>query len=181
VRSSPIWTTTCGSSSTSELSMHIRRSRGGGGSSTTTSADSPSPGTTGGCSATSPQVPPCPSSPGQRSSATRWSQGRHHPMTPTLSTYWTDRRRKQPPSPLNAHVLGLLKTQKCRCVICGDLLLYADQQPQSPHDWNNGYAPPGWRSANSTSPPGLADRTINASSILRHRQLCSSTIGHPRQ
>jgi RNA-directed DNA polymerase len=61
--------------------------------------------------------------------------GTASPDDPNLVRYWTDRRRKQPPPPLNALVLGLLKTQKCRCVLCGDLLLHADKQPQSPHDW----------------------------------------------
>ncbi len=61
--------------------------------------------------------------------------GTASPDDPNLVQYWTNRRRKQPPPPLGALVLGLLKTQKCRCVLCGDMLLHADEQPQSPHEW----------------------------------------------
>ncbi|MGH4011389.1 MAG: group II intron reverse transcriptase/maturase [Pseudonocardiaceae bacterium] len=61
--------------------------------------------------------------------------GTASPDDPNLVQYWTNRRRKQPPPPLGALVLGLLKTQKCRCVLCGDMLLHTDEQPQSPHEW----------------------------------------------
>jgi RNA-directed DNA polymerase len=61
--------------------------------------------------------------------------GTTSPDDPNLVHYWTNRHRKQPPPPLGALVLGLLKTQKCRCAFCGDMLLHTDEQPQSPHEW----------------------------------------------
>jgi RNA-directed DNA polymerase len=61
--------------------------------------------------------------------------GTASPDDPNLVHYWTNRRRKQPPPPLGALVLGLLKIQKCRCVLCGDMLLHADRQPQSTDEW----------------------------------------------
>ena len=54
---------------------------------------------------------------------------------PALADYWSQRRRKQPPPPLSARVLRLLRVQQGRCAACGDLLLHADQHPQSPHEW----------------------------------------------
>jgi len=61
--------------------------------------------------------------------------GTASPDDPNLIHYWINRRRKQPPPPLGALVLGLLKIQKCRCVLCGEMLLHADRQPQSAHEW----------------------------------------------
>jgi RNA-directed DNA polymerase len=61
--------------------------------------------------------------------------GAASPDDPTLNDYWTERRRKQPPPPLSAPVRHLLGVQHGRCANCGGLLLYADQQPQSPTEW----------------------------------------------
>jgi RNA-directed DNA polymerase len=62
-------------------------------------------------------------------------KGTSSPDDPTLDHYWTERRRRQPPPPLDKLTLGLLKAQGGRCQLCGDLLLYADEQPQSPTEW----------------------------------------------
>jgi RNA-directed DNA polymerase len=61
--------------------------------------------------------------------------GTASPDDPALTHYWATRRRKQPPPPLDRSTLRLLKAQDGRCPSCGDLLLHADQQPQSPHEW----------------------------------------------
>jgi len=53
---------------------------------------------------------------------------------PLLTGYWTDRRRRIKP-PLGPFLLGLLKAQHGRCPGCGQLLLHADHQPQSPAQW----------------------------------------------
>jgi RNA-directed DNA polymerase len=61
--------------------------------------------------------------------------GTASPDDPALTHYWTTRRRKQPPPPLDRSTLRLLKAQHGLCPACRDYLLHADQQPQSPHEW----------------------------------------------
>jgi RNA-directed DNA polymerase len=53
---------------------------------------------------------------------------------PDLADFWAKRRRRTKP-PLDTATLRLLKTQNGRCPLCGDLLLHADHEPQSPHEW----------------------------------------------
>ena len=53
---------------------------------------------------------------------------------PTLTGYWTDRRRRTKP-PVGPSLLGLLHAQQWRCPGCGELLLHADHPPQSPEQW----------------------------------------------
>lgn len=57
------------------------------------------------------------------------------PDDPDLAQYWADRRRKGNPPPLNGVGLHLVKRQKGRCAECGDFLLHAYHQPQSPEEW----------------------------------------------
>jgi RNA-directed DNA polymerase len=61
--------------------------------------------------------------------------GTASPDDPALTQYWATRRRRQPPLPLDRSTLRLLKAQDGRCPSCGDYLPHADQQPQSPHEW----------------------------------------------
>ena len=61
--------------------------------------------------------------------------GTSSPDDPALTSYWATRRRKGPPLPMGQPDLGLLQAQHGRCPLCGDLLLHADHQPQSPHEW----------------------------------------------
>jgi RNA-directed DNA polymerase len=60
--------------------------------------------------------------------------GRELPHDPALDQYWADRRSKKIP-PLDKRRLGLLHAQDGRCTVCDDLLLHADHEPQSPHEW----------------------------------------------
>jgi RNA-directed DNA polymerase len=64
----------------------------------------------------------------------RMVAGTASPDDPTLTDYWYLRRRRNPP-PLGATMLLLLRAQHGRCPLCGGLLLYADHEPQSPHEW----------------------------------------------
>lgn len=52
-----------------------------------------------------------------------------------LTEYWAKRRRRRKPPPLDQPTLRLLKAQEGRCLECGDYLLYADQEPQTPEEW----------------------------------------------
>jgi RNA-directed DNA polymerase len=61
-------------------------------------------------------------------------QGTASPDDPALADYWATRRRRRKP-PLNPSGLRMLKEQHGRCPRCGDLLLHADREPQSPDDW----------------------------------------------
>lgn len=56
------------------------------------------------------------------------------PDDPAHADYCADRRRKRTP-PLDRSTLFLLRKQKGRCPTCGDLLLHADREPQSPREW----------------------------------------------
>jgi RNA-directed DNA polymerase len=56
------------------------------------------------------------------------------PDDPTLTSYWAARRRRGTP-PLDPPRLRLLKRQRGRCPLCGQLLLHADREPQHPDEW----------------------------------------------
>jgi RNA-directed DNA polymerase len=60
--------------------------------------------------------------------------GTASPDDPTLADYWAERRGRRT-LPLDGVSLGLLKTQRGRCPLCGELLLFADHEPQSPEEW----------------------------------------------
>jgi RNA-directed DNA polymerase len=60
--------------------------------------------------------------------------GRSSPDDPTLAAYWAKRRRRSTP-PLDGVSLRLLKAQHGRCPACGELLLHADQEPQTLPQW----------------------------------------------
>jgi len=60
---------------------------------------------------------------------------RASPDDPDLAAYWANRRRKTRPLLVDTTTLRLLRTQDGRCARCGDLLLHADQEPQSPREW----------------------------------------------
>src|ERR1039458_6292568 len=51
-----------------------------------------------------------------------------------LTEYWTARRRKTPPVPIDKTSLRLLGAQDGRCPLCRDWLLPADDPPQSPRE-----------------------------------------------
>jgi len=57
------------------------------------------------------------------------------PDDPALTEYWRQRRRRRKPPPLDQPTLRLLKEQDGRCPLCGDYLLHADHEPQSPEEW----------------------------------------------
>jgi RNA-directed DNA polymerase len=61
-------------------------------------------------------------------------RGEASPDDPALADYWAERRGRSTP-PLDRSTLYLLRKQKGRCPICGDLLLHADREPQSPREW----------------------------------------------
>jgi RNA-directed DNA polymerase len=61
-------------------------------------------------------------------------RGTASPDDPTLAQYWADRRRRNKP-PLDNATLRLMQAQRGRCPLCGDYLLHADHEPNSPHEW----------------------------------------------
>ncbi|MGW3473643.1 group II intron reverse transcriptase/maturase [Saccharopolyspora sp. NPDC000995] len=61
-------------------------------------------------------------------------KGRASPDDPALTDYWAERRRRRKP-PLDKSRLRLLQAQHGRCPLCRSLLLHADQEPQSPEEW----------------------------------------------
>jgi RNA-directed DNA polymerase len=61
-------------------------------------------------------------------------KGGASPDDPDLAEYWAERRKKVKP-PLDGYTLRLLARQDARCPLCGDLLLCANQPPESPDQW----------------------------------------------
>src|SRR5215469_4951931 len=54
---------------------------------------------------------------------------------PALTHYWAQRRHQRTPPPMDRRSIYLLRAQKGRCPLCGDFLLHADHDPQSPREW----------------------------------------------
>ncbi|WP_431958467.1 group II intron reverse transcriptase/maturase [Nocardia lijiangensis] len=67
----------------------------------------------------------------RHSMVTGWAS----PDDPALTEYWTERRCRRQPPPLAPSTALRLKAQHGRCVLCGDFLLFADREPQSPSQW----------------------------------------------
>lgn len=63
---------------------------------------------------------------------------------PALVDYWAERRRKHRPPPLDQHTLKLLAAQRDRCADCGNQLLSADEEPQSPAEWEQWFMAARW-------------------------------------
>jgi RNA-directed DNA polymerase len=61
--------------------------------------------------------------------------GTSSPDDPALTDYWATRRRRGPLPPIDRIGLHLLKVQAGRCPLCGDYLLHAEHEPQSPQGW----------------------------------------------
>jgi RNA-directed DNA polymerase len=64
----------------------------------------------------------------------RMVAGRASPDDPSLTAYWAQRRHRASP-PVGTTMLRMLLSQQGRCPICRSLLLQADREPQSPHEW----------------------------------------------
>jgi RNA-directed DNA polymerase len=62
-------------------------------------------------------------------------KGAASPDDPALADYWANRRRKVSPPPISTTNLQLFEAQDGRCLLCGGLLLDADDLPQSPREW----------------------------------------------
>jgi RNA-directed DNA polymerase len=61
-------------------------------------------------------------------------KGASSPDDPALTAYWAGRRRRHKP-PLDGLSLRLLRAQRGRCQLCGQLLLLADHEPQDLSEW----------------------------------------------
>jgi RNA-directed DNA polymerase len=57
------------------------------------------------------------------------------PDDPALTQYWADRRRRRPPPVLAPALAARARAQRGRCPECGELLLHADHEPNSPSQW----------------------------------------------
>lgn len=64
----------------------------------------------------------------------RMVAGTASPDDPSLTDYWARRRRRSQP-PMGTTTLRLLRVQHGRCPLCQGLLMHADHEPQSPHEW----------------------------------------------
>jgi RNA-directed DNA polymerase len=100
--------------------------------------------------------------------------GAASPDDPALAQYWADRRRKRLPQ-MSIVTMRLIRMQHGRCPICEDYLLHADQEPQSPSQWEQWYAAIGKAMTRQliVSPPhGRQDerRRLVHTSCLRRQQ-----------
>jgi RNA-directed DNA polymerase len=68
----------------------------------------------------------------------RMVAGRASPDNPALAAYWAQRRRRNT-SRFGTGMRWLLQAQHGRCPVCQGLLLHADREPQSPHEWEQWY------------------------------------------
>ena len=59
------------------------------------------------------------------------------PDDPELAEYWAWKRRKGAPPPINKTTQELAESQDGRCTICHGVLFAADDQPQTPREWEN--------------------------------------------
>ncbi|WP_323138303.1 MULTISPECIES: hypothetical protein [unclassified Streptomyces] len=103
-------------------------------------------------------------------------KGRASPDDPALTDYWTQRRRRRKP-PLSTTGLWLLQAQRGRCPLCGELLLHADHEPQSPDQWEQWLKvirKAGRRQAIVTSGPGTSDTLAAPSLVHAH---CRRRLG----
>jgi len=64
----------------------------------------------------------------------RLVRGDASPDDPAQAGYWAERRSKNKPL-LDRRTLHLLRRQHGSCPICGEWLLHADREPQSPREW----------------------------------------------
>jgi len=107
---------------------------------------------------------------------------RHAPVTgaaspddPALAHYWADRRRKQKPPPLAPALMRQIHKQRGRCPECGDYLLHADHEPQSPAQWEIWFTAIRTaivKTAIATQTPGRTDahnRLLHSYCQTRHR------------
>jgi RNA-directed DNA polymerase len=82
---------------------------------------------------------------------------------PALTAYWANRRRKTPPPLIGGASLRLIGAQDGRCWLCGGSLLPADDQPQSPHEWEQ------WLAAVRTTTTKVAVRKDGSSNETEPR------------
>ena len=90
-------------------------------------------------------------------------KGRASPDDPALAEYWANRRRKAPPPPIGKASLRLLEAQHGRCPLCGNMLLPADDPPQSPREWEH------WLAATRTTIIKVAMREDGISDATKPR------------
>ena len=110
-------------------------------------------------------------------------KGGASPDDPALTDYWAAAAttQKTPAGPVpTAAAPG---AQHGRCPLCGDLLLHADHEPQSPHEWEQWFTRPARRSAAQAIAarphrrPGRTRRTPPRARPLRasaNRRPCSA-------
>ena len=169
-RCSPLSTITCGDASTGGHYAPTRTSRSTG-SLPATSACSTRPGTTGGYSVTATAAPTCVSSPGRRSSATRWSWAPRHQTTPPLTgtgPLGGASRYAQ----FGGATASLMIRQRGLCSACGTLLLHADHGPQSPSEWEQ------WTRTLTKALRKTAIVVDDVPATIRPRASCTPTVNN---
>nr|WP_281291962.1 group II intron maturase-specific domain-containing protein [Streptomyces tailanensis] len=68
-------------------------------------------------------------------------RGAASPDDPALGQYWTDRRRRKTPPPMDKVSLTLAARQKGVCPLCKQALIAgAEYEPDSPREWMNWFA-----------------------------------------
>ena len=100
------------------------------------------------------------------------------PDDPELAEYWVRRKQRNTP-PLDRTSLGLIKAQHGHCPLCGELMLFADDEPQSPEEWEQ------WlhvirkavrkQAIAAEQRPGTPDETVVLQLVHAHCQRRSNT------
>jgi RNA-directed DNA polymerase len=105
-------------------------------------------------------------------------RGSASPDDPDLAEYWARRKQRSTP-PLDRTSLSLIKTQHGCCPLCGELLLLADDEPQSPEEWEQ------WlkvirkavrkQALTAAQRPGIPDEPVAFQLVHAHCQRRSDT------
>jgi RNA-directed DNA polymerase len=61
--------------------------------------------------------------------------GHASPDDPAQAQYWAERRGRQTLPPMDKRTAYFVLRQRGRCALCDGYLLHADDEPQSPHEW----------------------------------------------
>ncbi|WP_412538526.1 group II intron reverse transcriptase/maturase [Longispora sp. K20-0274] len=108
--------------------------------------------------------------------------GGSSPDDPALAKYWVQRRNKKPAGPDPR--LAMLKAQRGLCPLCGDFLLYATREPQSPQEWEQWLRSIGialrstWVVATNAD-PDWPDEAVNL--LLLHRRCRQRYLAEQRR
>lgn len=109
-------------------------------------------------------------------------RGGASPDDPVLTEYWAERRRKRRLPSLDEHTARLLRAQRGCCPRCGDYLLHADHEPDTPHEWEQWFTTVrrALRKQHIVERADGQDRTVYRLLHARCQQACPGQTASPQ-